>query len=88
MAIYLYPLALLHLGKRKEAVAAIRQCLNYPQTARYLLDLDLPMPPRESSFGGLIMGSKEEGFYYSRQYFPYWLGCPGALDLLREEAVS
>ena len=86
MAIYLYPPALLHLGKKKAAVAAIRQCLSYPQTARYLLDLDLPIPPPESSFGGLIMGSQEEGFYYSRQYFPYWFGCPEALDLLREEA--
>jgi tetratricopeptide (TPR) repeat protein len=85
MAIYLYPLVLLHLGKKKEATAAILECLDYPQTARYLLNPDLPMPPPELSFGGLISGNEAEGFYFARQYLPYWIGCPQSLELLREQ---
>lgn len=79
---YLYPLALLHLGRKNEAVEAIEDCLRTPQVARYLLEPMAKQPPSDSPIGGFTSGSNLEGYWHARDYLPFWLDCDDALKLL------
>lgn len=79
---YLYPLLLFHLGREKDAMEAIENCLRTPQVARYLLEPMASQPPSDSPIGGFTSGSELKGYWYAREYLPYWLDCDNALKLL------
>ena len=80
---HLYPVVLLHLDRRNEAIKEIEGLLGRPNVARYLLDPDVPCPPQDSPFG-MSSGSELEGYYFASQYRCFWASCKGALDLLFE----
>ncbi len=81
---YLLPLVLLHIGRREEAIKTFDECLHTPQTARYLLNPMLPMPPSDSPFGGVTSGSELEGYFCAQEYRPLYFECDEALNLLIE----
>jgi tetratricopeptide (TPR) repeat protein len=80
---HLYPVVLLHLGRRDESIEAMERLLGRPNIARYLLNPDAPCPPQDSPFG-MSSGSDLEGYYFAAQYRYYWATCGEALDLLFE----
>ena len=81
---YLFPLALLAVGRDDDARAKIKDCLHKPRIAKYLLNHDLPQPEPERPYFGLISGSELEGFYFAQEYRPHWEASPKALEILRE----
>ncbi|MCB1132901.1 MAG: hypothetical protein KDN05_17385 [Verrucomicrobiae bacterium] len=85
--IYLYPVALLNLGREAEARLAIEDCLTKPRIAKYILNPDLPRPePEKIPFLGMTSGSEIEGYHYAAQFRRFWREGGKAFELLRESS--
>ena len=80
-------LALVRLGREREAAAAAREAVErLPEVRRYLLR-DRAKQPKVADYG-ITIGGKDQAWFYREQMRDLWLATPAALALIKRGSAA